>query len=407
MTKKLFSLCLSLLLLLSLFSGCGAETPGETSSPTEETQSSNSVTSKVVNGSYATCGNYNYTICMDKSGGVLNFYLICEKALPSDAYITVDIASEYKVNILNITPTTVSGNAQILDAAIRGADINWKDYYETLVAYDDAIAAYTHGEIDAEERDQRISRHREYVEKYIKPLIDDPNYRGDTPVEFYRYEIQVIITEKLSQPELIQEVQLVAGDMSRTIPVGNVRLEPEEAKESTQGVRTLTSSQWSATGITTSDFSEDNGMMTPWDDKELTCSFGFEATETITLTDVSVDESCSDYASITKVEMVVHDQRGNTKMEWTPGTPFTVRKGECAVIYVYYYNPYLKQAEFSDCVKMQLHYECMQTEYVYEAEASHTRKWNPYHIYLWAFKGFDMKSYYYDYYLPYNLGSQS
>ena len=74
MRKKLFCALLALLLL----AGCKEETPQSSSNATQTSEGENTE-QRVINGVYASCGNYVYTI-RTTANACITFYLMTEKA---------------------------------------------------------------------------------------------------------------------------------------------------------------------------------------------------------------------------------------------------------------------------------------------------------------------------------------
>ena len=147
-TKNYISLILALLMVLTLFSGCREETPQSSSTPTQSTESGENSTHSsesiqspekgevhAVNGVYATCGNYKYTIRATANASI-QFYLVTEKPLPKDAAITVDTESSYWFKIVDKTPKQAYADypPELAMWAEYGADYDVVyDWYEEVI----------------------------------------------------------------------------------------------------------------------------------------------------------------------------------------------------------------------------------------------------------------------------------
>ena len=103
MEKKMVCFILTAVLLLSLLSSCG-KTPDETTNPTKPPYSGE--VPNVVNGVYATCENYDFTIYKGPvTQPMFEFYLVCEDALPSDATVVLnDVEADCPITFVEITP---------------------------------------------------------------------------------------------------------------------------------------------------------------------------------------------------------------------------------------------------------------------------------------------------------------
>lgn len=446
MPKRFTTLALATVLLLSLLTACG-EMPLETTAssstlepteatkatepteateppyvplPTEESRPAQPTEDPIgpeantadkpntENGVYASCGNYYYTMYLDWNKEEIQFYLLTEKPLPSGSKIVTNLKSNHWTYIMECELPTMSMEARVF-ADWKGADMDWAAYWKASETYYNALFDYKAGKCDyntllaayhADLAHYEITK--EYRPAYNQAVND---WKAGNPF-FHAYEVTIYLTG-YTMDESLTQVELVAGDMSRTIPVGEIRLR-EKRDPSTIETNKLTMKDRI---LAPSLKNEANTLSFPWSSGILEMKWDFVAQRDMTLTDAYFFANGGEGCKIVGAEMQITMTDGKRKalgqprvVTWTPGTPLEVKKNEQVECRVYYEDPRTQMADYGAKHYMVLEYICEgSVGKVLSASEKCLRKWNDwFNQYLWAFTDYDFMVYYEEYVWPYN-----
>lgn len=310
----------------------------------------------VQNGVYATCGNYYYTIYLKTTAAneQIKFFLMTEKPLPKDAKIVAGLKAEYPrgPNIFERTPDHLLMN-EYEYAIWQGAKIDWREYWQTDKAGYDAILDYQAGKISYEDATEIGMKSYEY----ILPLITDyytqleslkKAWKEDGERFCHFYEVTIPLRQYVEDEELTS-VDLIAGDMSRTIPVGKIRLRKlvdPETKELNNRVTEI----WKFGNpepplMNIPEYAAETNV------QQLTRRF--LAMEDMSLSDVFFFANGGENCKILGVEVQITKTDGSSKLlghpiqvSWTPGTPLQIRKNELVNYCVYYEDSWSQLTEY-------------------------------------------------------------
>jgi len=413
--------------------GVGSETtaPTETTAPNETIPEEITIhlpdeTPNVVNGVYATCENYNFTYYARHNSTDFGFTLITEKPLPEDAYIVLnDIQSEC---IVRITADNASEGISVIPQVywfMQEPDKDWAAHWSEMKPILEEINRLTLQAYGADSRvgatiiDPAAARQLAVEEAKYADLFEGKDgywkdelgkWKDSNPEPLcYSYNVSIIV-KNVAKREQLKSMELIAGDMSRTITMENVWLDVfalNQSAYSCNDVDTQTDWEFPANGY----YSESSYLSKAFTlavANQLPCDSGtysLHTTKFIPKKDITF-KGMYVYGDNSRVKvecaefLIVDDQGNITKTVWTPGTDVTLHKGEKVAMQIYYKDPYTQLMNYNMNAVTILEYEC-------EGEL---RQWNlrffakrgilaP-ELYLWAFEGLDMKSYYEDYYVP-------
>jgi len=434
MFKKSLCLLLTGLMLLSVICGCNSEqNPGESSGISLETNGTaateaTKATSLPSTGFitlpdkiYTTCGNYNLTFySWHAKKQSFSFYIMTEERLTPLAEITLPgITTPYSVNIGEPEFTLQQSLPLVLYAW-------WKSNYAFDIAeyarlYStgmDQIALQNAGLLDASlinpqtNRPYTADQFIEIENRYIHPYADarrdylDSISAGTYQPEWFWYEVEIRFEERIARTEETTEILLSAGDESYRIPIERLRLVSEENPLPKRQIHggcgfETTPFPWQGDTPTIRDTLPRMPIEPPWGSEECYYAVSIKALEDIYLTDAYIYDNA--YCSISNVYVYISGKQGITNVEYTPGTPLLIRKGESAYLIMYYNDPHATQAHYAAKLIRVFEFECENGTYcvygggVKNCDSTHIRT---HEIYLWQFKGVDLESYYRDYHQP-------
>jgi len=397
--KNYVNLTLAVLMVFTLFSGCKQEQPQSSSNATQTSEGENTE-QRVINGVYASCGNYVYTIRTTANASI-QFYLMTEKPLPADAAITVDTESEYRFWIKNKTPEHLRSNYPIALAMWAEYGVDFAEYYALQEEKRQAQIKYSVGELTKAEYEEVMVAREEKMKKLNLPEEKEvrEKYIDVTP-PFFFYEVDLRV--KHTGTEVIKECQLVAGDMSRTIPIGevtqiyetNITMAPRSTGTGVTVYPSYTLSesfpQLDVNALLhTFEKVPGNGGY-PYSPYTDACRFAFVAQNDITLKDVYSLDGVVEYVY---AEIIIVGQNGQTVVKWTPGTELLIRKNEFAYLNLHVDHPDLHGTECCIGDELRVVYSDSNGGGYMRQDYSYLRKRPLMEMYLWAFKGIDTKAF--------------
>ena len=427
MRKKITSQLLAALMLLSLLSGC-SQTPAETSTPASPTEKPGlDDTPNVVNGVYATCENYDfnwYTVWNTKT---ISFWLITEKPLPADASIVLnDVQSEIDIWIQDKTEEQGSKIMPDIFWWIKEPEKDWRFHWSEQVRLEEEIKQLKKIVYGSEKPgsgavvlDQdAYAKLKETYDAYYK-VVDNPyldevvEYRKSVHPICYCYEVSLNVKEVVRR-EQIKSMELIAGDMSRTITMKNVWLDVHSTRHDAIGFKDGDSvTEWTFTGSIEGDNDliqnsfPDHAIaaMYPYGDGDFKNNSRrkFILKEDVLLKDAYIYGDNS-RIKVERIELLVMNSQNQTvHITWTPGTDLLLRKGEKVVMQMYYSDPHTQQMNYCFSGVTVVEYECGGETKQYSAPLFIRRQIYAPELYLWAFKGLDLRSYYEGYWYPYQV----
>lgn len=421
MLKKMIALLL-LLSILPVFSGCG-KMSDETTAPTMPTYSGE--VPNVVNGVYATCENYDFTVYkrgMTKAEFI--FYLVCENALPSDAAVVLnDVEADCPIEFVEITPRSQSVNREIY-MFMQDPAMDWAAHYaerERLFSELERLKKLVYGEDgpqNGETFDSTQGDGKAYVEasrayfNFVNQCSDESEAYNESREKpqwhLYRVTVQV---RSVGKREQLKSFTLNAGEMSRQIPMKNVWVDPQEIPGNnfaSLGVKTkstldLPSTQVDSNGngfyLETDYFSEgDRAAGKPWEAGTTAVRLNLIAEKDINLKNV-YSYGDNDRIKVEFVELVVIGTQGTVvTSKWYPGTDLMIRKGEQVAMQICWSDPATEQANYAMNAVFIIEYEVDGTISKLRKELCLSRSLlSSAELYLWVFKGMDFESFYREY----------
>jgi len=353
-------LCLALALLLCALSGCTGKA-GEV---------------RAVDGIYASCGNYNFTIYRGLSPAVsIRFYLTCEKPLPENTEIQIDMEAEFGYEILDVTPKTLtqSDYPYGLYCCARGFD--WKKLKKLENALEKAKQAYLQNPKKLEDYNKAQQTLEEYQNQYLE---DYQAMMAQNPVpEFHQYLVDIRCTDATGEPE-IQEVTLSSGDWSHTVKVGSVKV--REASWPVPHSLKVTGHRLAVQG----------GAFGPWYPGAMPVdAIEFDVDEDVTLTNAYFYGDTT--AKVLRMDLTVTNGDNEVQTQWKPGDSLQLRAGETVKGVVYYTDKELASAEYGTSLVFMLEFD---GNGMLPCAFSLFRARSPQEVYLWAFKNADTQAYY-------------
>jgi len=225
----------------------------------------------------------------------------------------------------------------------------------------------------------------------------------EAPPPCYLYEVELWVKHR--ENEVIKECQLVAGDMSRTIQIGEITQLYEPSPHAAYSSEVVgTGAEWINnaeiskiipdisvihSGFSTDYLTGDADYPSP-QSGYLSDTVYFTAKNDIALKDV---QSLDGYYDIKAAELAVVGNNGTTMLSWTPGTELRIRKGETVVLRVYFDNPDFHGVECSVRDELRIFYDDANGGGYIRQVHSFLRKRPLMEMYLWAFKGIDTQSF--------------
>lgn len=446
-------LVILILLILSVFSGCNLQmtmlsqntkpTSTKPSEPTDTTEATDPTQStgetqpnqsknlgqpaedsvrpvtmptelpNVQNGVYASCGNYYYTIYLNAPPEPANekivFSLMTEKPLPEDAKIVTGLKAEgdvSRISIIERTPKSMTMDDYEF-AIWKGAEVDWSKMWSLEKTRYDAILDYRAGKISVEDVTTTSIQLAEYKEQTLYGFTGLADKAQDEwkagNVFCHVYEVTIHLRKYVEDEELTS-VELIAGDMSCTIPVGCIRLrkkvdpETKELNNRVTGQREISAQR--PTDMKIPEYAAGTNVRQ--------ISFGVVALEDMSLTDVYFFANGGENCGILGVEVQITMTDGDSKLigdsiqlTWTPGTPLQVRKNELVGWRVYYEDSWAQMKEYAAKNYMVLEYQCGgETGRILMDTLSPTRTMDWDQRYFWAFTDVDLTPYYEEYVWP-------
>lgn len=431
MLKRMICLLLVAVMTCGSLCACG-KTPAETTGPNSTVGSTTPAdslgldeTPKVVNGVYVTCENYDFTFYQPHNHNSIGFYVITEKPLPEDAHIVLnDITSRCTVRMTDRTDEVCRNLLPEIYWCMKEPNKDWAAHMAEIQRLDAEIQRLTRlafgkdkpevgdSVVDKELGEQLLKVKTEYTALRKMPYKDEYLAWKNSNPEPVCYFYNVIITiNMVTQREQLKSMELVAGDMSRTITMKNVWLDVFAKSFSDYSCPDVdTQTRWKLpvketdnelewfTWARAAELPYGSGPYAP-----TTSISKFIPKEDMTLKDMYVYGDNS-RVKVEWVEFVIINNQGMvTNVKWIPGTEFMLRKGEKVAMRIYHSDPHTQQMYYQMTAMDVLEYEC----------GGETRKW--YHrfyatrsvnvpaLYLWAFKGLNIDSYYANFYTPFEM----
>lgn len=359
------------------------------------------------NGVFASCGNYYYTLYLNWNEEVIQFYLITENPLPQGSRIKTALQSVSQTYIKKLDVSASNIAVRMFDDG-QSADFDWATCWQLEKALYDSVFDYNDGKCDYNAvqaaEDAYIAYFTRLSSAYQSAFMQTTQELRNGKQLFHVYEVTLTIMRYVADEELTQ-VELVAGDMSRTIPVGLVRLrqkmDPTTVKTNELTMKNIRYEI--PTGKKAYTLSE------PWSAGILEMTWGFKAQRDMTLTDAyffaNGGEGCKIVGA--EVEITPYESDGKPagkprRVSWIPGTPLEIKKNEKVNCWVYYEDQLTQLAEYCAKHYMVLEYNCEGTVgRVLSSSSNCLRKWNSwFEQYRWALKDYDAATYYKEYIYP-------
>lgn len=357
------------------------------------------------NGVFASCGNYYYTLYLGWTEEVIKFYIITENPLPEGSKIQTNLQSVTQTYIKKLDDLSVNLAIRLFDDG-QHADFNWATYWQLEKALYDSIESYNAGKCSYSAVQAAYDAHVAYDARLASACQPEflqamQDYKNGKEL-FHVYEVKLIMMRYAADEELTQ-VELVAGDMSRTIPVGLIRLR-QKMDPTTEKINSLTMKNIL---YTLASRNKADTLSEPWHAGVQAMTWGFTAQRDMTLTDAyffaNGGEDCKIVGA--EVELIQYDKKGNKIGErlvtWSPGMPLEIKKNEKVTCWVYYEDPLTQMAEYCAKRYMVLEYNCEGTVGRLLSSRDCLRTWSSwFEQYRWGLKNFNAESFYKDYLQP-------
>lgn len=358
--------CICMILMLTIMACLGCEK--DTNSP------------RVINGIYASSGNYNFTIYKTLSTVVsIRLYLVCNDPLPQGVDVHIDMEAQYNYEIMDITPDylTEVDYPYGLYCCERGLDYTKLQRLENT-----AIQAKEAWQKDPKKEDAYITAIESLNEYQNQYLEEYKNLIRQNPVpEFYHYLVDIRCVDATGSPE-IHQVELVAENWSHTIEIGSVRV--VEAQMPDNYSRGLHNHILAVQGSAGSAWYPQAVMIDAID---------FDVNEETALTNIYFYGDSS--AKVDNVELNITSESGQViTTAWKQGTPLQLRKGERVTGTISIIDEALYCAEYGSSLVLMLEFDQSGEKTFLTTSFSLFRRRNPQEVYLWAFKGADVQGYY-------------
>lgn len=406
--------------------GTTATQPSDTTLPTDTCARSElpDEVFSLVNGVHATCENYDFTFYMNLSAStqpVIEFYLITEKPLPSDAAIQIPgVSAGYRAEILDRSPTTSAeftrGLNKILYAYMADPDLDFATYLEEGIQVQeeyDRLFLLVYGE-DGRQPGETYSPEHPYAESYEKAenayfsymnryQEEYDAYIATQPLpEFHVYKVKLTFTA-VPEKEKIKSVELIAGNMSREIPMANVWIEPRPNNLETKGVTFKARIEDPNTGFWLGEntfTNVENAVTYPFGSGVSSATLYFVANKDIVLDDLR------SYGDNTRIQpewaelAILSNMGAVVTAKWIPGTELLIRKGEQVAMCIYWTDPYTELFHYGSFQSFAVEYRCdeEQCRMVYGSSSFRDPGNVLYPCYLQIARGVDLGRYFKEYF---------
>ena len=378
----------------------------------------------MVNGVYASCENYDFTFYLGLSANTQpknEFYLVTEKALPEDASITIPgISADYWAAIHDYSPNSdeafFRGNNKVLYASLSNSNFDFTAYLEEgrrLLTENNRLHALIWGE-DGRQPGEAFPEDHPNAESYLSAQAawqsycdryeaEYQSYLASTPMpDFHIYKVQIFFTS-VPIKEQVKELELIAGEMSRRIPMKNVWIAPKPKELNTKGitlnVNVVDPNTQSYLGADTFT-SVDTAGTYPYGTGLSAYTCYFTATKDITLENL-VPYGDNDRVRVEWVELAILSNKGTVvTAKWFPGTEMRIRKGEQVAMRIYYVDPYTALFSYGAANSFVMDYVCDGEQCQIGCGAASFRDISQvaYEAYLQIVQGVDLSRYFREYF---------